>query len=746
MNNQPFEEQITHALHNVPEPNPAHERAARTAFLAEARRLREHPSPVWQRPHSRTWMIVAAALLIFLIGGFALSVQNLRQSNSDATVQAEIISPDNNPSLHQDITPTPSQGQISVPITAENAAQLVELQRFGAGTVNGAVWSPDGKQLALYGSLGIWFYDTSDFEATPRFVETNSYINDAAYSPDGASLVLANADGTIHVVDIVTGQVTLNIEAYEKTATQVLFTHDGSEIISGGSDWDGASARFWSATMGRERLAFGYSFDETTTRLALAPSNLRIAIAGLTYLDSSDYTDSNIGYGVTVLDIVNDTDLYTLDGPTSSITAVAYSPDGNLLAASSHDGLYLWEGRNLKFQLTRVATPVEDTAFSPDGQVLASAQLGGLVHLWNTTTGENIGTLFSRLENHNSSFLQKVIFSPDGQSLLALDKVHGLVMIWDWQSETVKATLDDFSGGFNALSLASDDSRIAVGSENGKIYAWDRTVESPQTLQQQYGQDGVLTNVAFVPNTHLVAATGSRINNSQPVLAPVTLWDADNGLQELAPPAFERTDISWIWDLDFNTDGSQAVFMDTGSSNFVLTLWDVQSWQKINRLEAYQPNALVLDAQVAFSPANNLVAFTNYERSVRLWDLESTTERQLLPSLPDIIAGIAFSPDGKFLVALDGEGTVQVWDTVTWQESMYIAKTGGSCAITFSANSKLIAVAGDDRIYLWDIQNQTLITQLTGHTSDITQIQFSHDGTVLVTASYDGTVRVWGLQ
>ncbi|KAB2867561.1 MAG: hypothetical protein F9K46_00070, partial [Anaerolineae bacterium] len=199
MNNQPFEEQITNAMRNIPEPNPAQENTARAAFLAEARHMRERPTPVWQRPHSHKWMIAAAAILIFLIGGFALSVQNIRQANSDATVQAEVIPPDNNPSLHQDITQTPSQAQISMPITPENAAQLVELERFGTGTMNGAVWSPDGKELALYGALGIWFYDTSDFDATPRFVESDTYINDAAYSPDGTLLATATNDGAVNL-------------------------------------------------------------------------------------------------------------------------------------------------------------------------------------------------------------------------------------------------------------------------------------------------------------------------------------------------------------------------------------------------------------------------------------------------------------------------------------------------------------------------------------------------------------------
>lgn len=56
-------------------------------------------------------------------------------------------------------------------ITPQNAAQVVQLARLGRGTAHAVAWSPDGKTLAVGGSLGVWLYDMTHLDAQPRLLD-----------------------------------------------------------------------------------------------------------------------------------------------------------------------------------------------------------------------------------------------------------------------------------------------------------------------------------------------------------------------------------------------------------------------------------------------------------------------------------------------------------------------------------------------------------------------------------------------
>jgi len=117
----------------------------------------------------------------------------------------------------------------------------------------------------------------------------------------------------------------------------------------------------------------------------------------------------------------------TLEGHTSWVRSVAFSPDGKLLASGSDDDtIKLWDvatGREVR-TLEGHNYAVTSVAFSPDGKLLASGSYKE-IKLWEVATGQEVRTL-----RGHTDWVKSVAFSPDGK-LLASGSEDWTIKLWD---------------------------------------------------------------------------------------------------------------------------------------------------------------------------------------------------------------------------------------------------------------------------------------------------------------------------
>ena len=234
--------------------------------------------------------------------------------------------------------------------------------------------------------------------------------------------------------------------------------------------------------------------------------------------------------------------------------------------------------------------------------------------------------------------------------------------------------------------------------------------------------------VAFSPDGRFLATAGRSDT--------IFIWDMDKQ-QPVGAPLAGHTD--WINSLAFNANGT---LLASASSDGTVRLWNPQTGAAVG-----QPLGSGQDAiwAVAFSPDGTL-ASAGADATIRLWDVKSSTVKQLLQGHDDVIYSLAFSPDGHSLASGSADNTVRLWDVSSGKAlHTFTDHINWVMSVAFSPDGTLLASSGaDETVSLWDAKTyETKTTFSTGQSDWVRGLAFSADGQTLATASQDGTIRLW---
>ena len=188
-------------------------------------------------------------------------------------------------------------------------------------------------------------------------------------------------------------------------------------------------------------------------------------------------------------------------------------------------------------------------------------------------------------------------------------------------------------------------------------------------------------------------------------------------------------------------DGKLAA---SGGVAQTIKIWDMRTGELLRSLgNLFLGHSETITA-LAFSPNGQTLVSTSLDKTVRLWSLKSGKEIYTLKDYTADILALAISWDGKTIV-YGGEGKLL---------SMRHTKTGKlirsfpidgqpNRTVALSRQGSLLAVGSSTEIILWNSHYRKKLLQLKGHTKTISSLSFSADSQILVSGSYDKTVRLW---
>jgi sugar lactone lactonase YvrE len=274
------------------------------------------------------------------------------------------------------------------------------------------------------------------------------------------------------------------------------------------------------------------------------------------------------------------------------------------------------------------------------------------------------------------------------------------------------------SKAIRSVAVSPLTDTIISGGDDGAIRLW-----KPHTSTVVKNYSAPISALAFSPNGVLIAAAGG---------SSIEIVDLQSGEVTLLGQVGKQPALVF-------SPGGKSLASASAEARCEIRVWNLQTGQmRVLKDTSKGPSS------ISFSPDGRQLAAADSELSnsaIRVWDLETGTARVLGRSTRQITS-VAWLSDGKHLASGSWDETVRLWNVQTGEARILGENCSCVCRIALSTNGDRLAAYGlDGRLRVWDVD--TGRSRTVGEYFGVNSICFMSSNRALVTASEDGTLRLW---
>lgn len=643
--------------------------------------------------------------------------------------------------------------EVPLPIPAAPTFQHVNRSELSIARI-----SPDGRFI-LTGSVDgtAWLWDAE--KAVPRgepFLHQGG-VTWAEFHPQGTMVVTASKDGLVHLWDTTDGQHLAEPFELGLPIRRIHFSEDGNLLLVQTDksvcvlDSHTGTPRFEPIVVAGKILTCHYVLDDQA--IFVAESNR----------DQSRVWVWNSSTGAQMHDV-----------NIEPFMQVDLADDlSKLLIIDSARHFWLTEFPNhaKRIKLAAELEDIEYASFDLSGELFCTMSGNQASQIWSTKSGLPISA-----ELPHYYLLAGVSFVDNDKRLLSWGD-DALIQIWDVPSgrkvceplrHLHRVRFADFARrGTQDLVLGTLRHQKPAPSVTmtGSAQLWAIPNNDASNVRKMdldingfdgvcYSPDGLFVAVGHTSQELRIFSTitGERTGVSIPVGGSAwgILYSKDgkkiitttaNGLVKCFSVAdgkqlHKTIDVkATIQPAELSKDG--RIFV-TGSTDGFVRSFDVESFS----LKHAMKHGAELNA-VAISPDGKEIASAGEDHVVRVWDTESGERLREYIGHTNEVMMVEYSPDGKSIVTASLDFTARIWDSKSDKMLFELTHRGEVMDVAISPNGRWIATGSRDRTaVIWDAENGKPIINGLLHQQGVRNVQFSPDGTKLLTSAFDG-LRLW---
>jgi WD40 repeat protein len=360
-------------------------------------------------------------------------------------------------------------------------------------------------------------------------------------------------------------------------------------------------------------------------------------------------------------------------------------------------------------------TNFDIAVFSPSDQYVATDAPDMSVAVWDLSSERRL----HKLPGSGEPVLS-VAFAPDQKSLAAAF-VKGTFKVWDLDSEKQK-----FEGHSQlerpSVAFSSDGKHLAVGMTE---YVTEiLQVDTGKSLRSFLLPKGPPSLIFF-------SADGSKLFATTPE-GYIYCWNIRVG--ELLD--FNERHTNEVMSFSFSPDGKTLA---TGSVDRTLKLWNVATGRLLRTILGH--GAWV--SSVHWSADGRYLLSGDRNGLIKMWDLEAAEMPIWSAQKASSVSATTFTPENQLIaIGRHIDGTLALWNLSNGRGAVTFGPAGKVASAAFSKDAKLVAVAAEPQIKIFRVGNGRLISTLEAPGVQVYSLEFSPDGTTLLSGDPKGNVVI----